>query len=209
MGLFWYLPLGASYQALTISRRNTFNQLVLDINSSIRDAVNEAADDDNIKYRVGYAEWDHWVSNEVDARMCSPSSNGDYPDSNQPDMHFIKPDTRPWFALQSDVDRPELRKRDMDFEEMLSSPRLSDSEKRQVNRLKAIMEARDKNIERTLYDSILYKPPNPRAVIKHKLNPRDPSPPGCPWDGGTGMTFGMGMPDHVGRNVSILYIHLT
>lgn len=29
--IFWYLPLGASYQALTISRRETFNQLVINI----------------------------------------------------------------------------------------------------------------------------------------------------------------------------------
>lgn len=206
--VFWYLPLGASYQALTISRRETFNQLVLDINKSIRDAVNEAAESDNIKYSVGYAEWDRWVSNELDARMCSPSSNGDYPDSNQPDMHFIKPDTHPWFGWQNDVERDELRKRDMDLEEMLNSPRLSTSEKRRINRVKAVMEARDRNIERTLYDSVLYKSPNPRAAVKHKLNPRDPSPPGCPGDGGADMTFGMGMPDHIGRNVSALRIYI-
>ncbi|KAJ4286332.1 hypothetical protein N0V90_013366 [Kalmusia sp. IMI 367209] len=55
----WLLPLGASYQALTISRRKTFNQLVLEINKAIRDAVDEAAKDDDIKYMVGYSEWDH------------------------------------------------------------------------------------------------------------------------------------------------------
>lgn len=86
-------------------------------------------------------------------------------------MHFIKPDRHPWFDWQSDVQRDELRKRDMDFEEMLSSARLSDSEKRQINRIKAVIDARDRNIERTLYDSILYKSPNPRAAVKHKLNP--------------------------------------
>lgn len=77
--ILWYLPLGASYQALTISRRNTFNQLVLDINKSIREAVDEAAEDKNIKYTVGYSDW---VSNVLNAGMCSPSSNGDYPDKN-------------------------------------------------------------------------------------------------------------------------------
>lgn len=120
-------------------------------------------------------------------------------------MHFIKPNTNPWYFWQKDVDRPELRKRDMELEEMLSSARLSASEKRQVKRVKAMMETRDKNIERTLYDSILYKSPDPRAVVKHKLNSRAPSPPGCPGNGGFDMTFGMGMPDHVGRNVSIPY----
>ena len=148
--VFWFLSLGATYRALTISRRNTFNQLVLDINQSIRDAVNEAAEGDKIKYKVGYADWDNWVSDELDARMCSPSSNGDYLDRNQPDMHFIKPDTHPWFAWQEDVERIELRKRDTDLEEMLNSTRLSNSEKRQVKRIKAIMEARDRRMERTL-----------------------------------------------------------
>ena len=178
---------------------------MLDINKSIRDAVNEAAGDDNIKYTVGYAEWDYWVSEELDAQMCSPSSNGDYPDKSQPDMHFIKPDTHPWFNWGSDVGRDELRKRDMDLEELMKSTRLSDSEKRRVNRLKAVMEARDRNIELTLYDSILYKSANPNAAVKHKLNPRDPAPPGCPGDGGPDMTFGLGMPDHIGQNVTISY----
>ncbi|KAF2007439.1 SGNH hydrolase [Amniculicola lignicola CBS 123094] len=198
--VFWYLPLGASYQALTISRRNTFNQLVLDINKAIREAVNDAAADSNIKYRVGYSEWDRWVSEEVDAQMCSPSSNGDYPDKNQPDMHFIKPDTHPWFGWQTDVERSELRKRDMDLDEMLSSPRLSASQKRHIKRVKAAMEARESAIERDLYDSVLYKSANPRAAVIHKLDRRAPKPPGCPGDGGSDMTFGLGMPDHIGQN---------
>ncbi|KAF1352947.1 hypothetical protein EJ07DRAFT_183145 [Lizonia empirigonia] len=142
----------------------------IDINKSIRDAFNEAAEDYNIKYTVGYADWGSWVSSELDARMCSPSSNGDYLDNNQPDMHFIKPDTPPWFGWQSNVQRDELRKRGMDFEEMLSSARLSHSEKRQINRIKAVMEARDRSIERTLYDSILYKSPNPRAAAPFHPN---------------------------------------
>ncbi|KAJ4286333.1 hypothetical protein N0V90_013367 [Kalmusia sp. IMI 367209] len=82
----------------------------------------------------------------------------------------------------------------------MSSTRLSDSQKRQVNRLKAVRKARDRNIEATLYDSILYKSPSPNAAVKHKFNPRDPAPPGCPGDGGADMTFGLGMPDHIGEN---------
>jgi lysophospholipase L1-like esterase len=204
--VFWYLPLGSSYQALTISRRETFNQLVLDINTAIRDAVDEVAEDENIKYKVGYADWDAWVSTELDAQMCSSSSSGDYPDFNQPDMHFIKPDTHPWWGWSEDVERTELRKRDIDLEDMLSSARLSNSERRQVNRIKSAMEARERSIERTLYDSILYKSANPRAAVRHMLNPRAPSPPGCPGDGGVDMTFGMGMPDRIGRNVSSLHV---
>lgn len=73
-----------------MSRRNTFNQLVLDINQFIRDAVDDAAKSGKINYKVGYTGWDDWVSTALDARMCSPSSNGDYPDPKQPDMHFIK-----------------------------------------------------------------------------------------------------------------------
>lgn len=204
--VFWFLPLGVTYQALTIARRNIFNQLVLDINQSIRNAVDEAAKNDKIKYKVGYADWDSWVSNEIDARMCSPSSNGDYPDSNQPNMHFIKPDTHPWISWEVQFQRTELRKRDTDLEEILNLTRLSDSEKRQVNRIKATMEARDRRIERTLYDSILYNSPDPRAAVRHKLNPRDPAPPGCPGDGSVDMTLGMGMPDYVGRNVSFFCV---
>jgi lysophospholipase L1-like esterase len=206
---FWYLPLGSTYQALSISRRETFNQLVLDINKSIREAINEVAEDENIKYKVGYAEWDGWVADELDAQMCSPSSNGDYPDKNQPDMHFIKPDTHPWFGWSDDFERTELRKRDMNLEDLLASARLSDSERRQVNRIKTAMEARERNIERTLYDSILYKSANPRADVRHKLNPRDPSPPGCPGDDGPDITFGLGMPDRLGRNVSSIHMIVT
>lgn len=203
--VFWYLPLGSSYQALTISRRNAFNQLVLDINKSIREAINEVAEDANIKFKVGYAEWDAWVAEELDAQMCSPSSNGDYPDKNQADMHFIKPDTHPWFNWGSDVGRhDELRKRELDPEDTMAFARLSDSEKRQVNRVRAAMEARERHIERTMYDSILYKSANPAAAVRHKLDSRAPGPPGCPGDGGVDMTFGLGMPDHIGRNVSSL-----
>ncbi|KAH7556112.1 hypothetical protein BM1_06638 [Bipolaris maydis] len=206
----WFLPLGASYQALTVARRLTSNKLVPDINSAIRAAVNAAAEDSDIKYLVGYSDWDWWVTEEVDGQMCSPSSNGDYPDPRQPDMHFIKPDTHPFFGWQSQVGRDSPRKReldfDMDLEEMLSSPRLSKSEKRQVKRVKAAMEVREDHLRRTMYDSILYKSPDPRATVRHKLDRRAPSPPGCPGDGGPDMTLGLVLPDHVGANVTD---HLT
>lgn len=205
----WFLPLGSTYEALTKARRHTFNQLVLDINKAIREAVDQASESDKINYKVGYAEWDDWVSKELDARMCSPSSNGDYPDPKQPNMHFIKPDTHPWGGWENDFDRQELRRRDIDLDELLNSTRLSSSEKRRVNRLKAMMETRDRNIERTLYDSVLYKSPDPRAAVRHKLDPRAPSPPACPGDGGFDMTLGMGMPDRVGQNVSILHTHAS
>lgn len=191
---------------MTVARRLTSNKLVPDINSAIRAAVNAAAEDSDIKYLVGYSDWDWWVTEEVDGQMCSPSSNGDYPDPRQPDMHFIKPDTHPFFGWQSQVGRDSPRKReldfDMDLEEMLSSPRLSKSEKRQVKRVKAAMEVREDHLRRTMYDSILYKSPDPRATVRHKLDRRAPSPPGCPGDGGPDMTLGLVLPDHVGANVS-------
>lgn len=90
----------------------------------------------------------------------------------------------------------------MDLEGVLSSARLFTSEKRQGNRLKAVMEARDRIIERALYDSFLCESCN--AAVRHELNPRDLLPPGCPGDGGPDMIFGMGVPDYIGRNVSIL-----
>ncbi|KAL1797185.1 hypothetical protein ACET3X_003791 [Alternaria dauci] len=162
--------------------------------------VDQGAESDKINYGVGYAEWDDWVSKELDARMCSLSSNGDYPDPKQPNMHFIKPDKHPWGGWGNDFELQELRKRDMDLDELLSSTRLSNSEKRRVSRVKAMMEIRDRNIERTLYDSILYKSPDPRTAVRHKLDQRAPSPPGCPRDGGFNMTLGMGMTDRVGQN---------
>lgn len=197
--VFWFLPLGNSYIPLTVARRERFNALVVKINKAIRDAVDEIADDSSIKYKVGYAHWDSWVTEEVDGQMCSPSSNGDYPDRNQPDMQFIKPDTHPWFNWLSDGNRDELLRRSVNGEEV-NPARLTESDKRAINRVKAAAEARDRELNRTLYDSVLYKSPDPRAVARHQLNPRDPEPPGCPGDGGADITFGLGMPDTVGRN---------
>lgn len=197
----WFLPLGLLYEPLTISRRERFNELVIGINDALREAVDDIADDENIKYKVGYAEWDRWVWDVVDGQMCSPSSNGDYPDDDQPDMQFIKPDTHPWFSWGSDVGRDELRKRGLEAGNITYAD-LTEAEQRSVDKLKAALEARDRSLERTLYDSILYKSPDPRAVAKRRLNPRAPSPPGCPGDENWDPTFGLGLPNSVGRNVS-------
>lgn len=100
---FWWLKPLRSPEKLSIQRRKRFNDLVLGINGAIAKAVNEVADDDTVKFKVGFADWDKWVYKAVDGQMCSTKSNGDYPDPNQPDMQFIKPDTHPWFNWASDI----------------------------------------------------------------------------------------------------------
>ncbi len=55
-----------------------------------------------------------------------------------------------------------------------------------------------------MYESILYKSPNPRAVALYELDPRGdtPSPPNCPGDNDKGFdpTLGLGLPDTFGKN---------
>src|SRR6187399_1315794 len=59
-------------------------------------------------------------------------------------------------------------------------------------------------IAEELYESILYKTPDPRAVALHELNPRGdtPAPPDCPGDSDKGIdpTLGLGLPDTFGKN---------
>ncbi|KAH6684920.1 SGNH hydrolase-type esterase domain-containing protein [Plectosphaerella plurivora] len=171
-----------SWARLTKSRRETFNEMVLNINEAIRDAVDDAAKDSSIKYKVGYAEWDRWVWDEVDGQMCSPNSKGYYPDDNQKDMQFIKPNTHPYLGI--------FGKRD-------------ELQKRQVNRVKASLEARDRALAKSMYDSVLFNSPAPGAEVRHRLNKRAPAPPGCPGDDQwiIGQMFSaLGMPDWIGRN---------
>jgi hypothetical protein len=205
--VFWFLPLGATYRALTISRRNTSISWPL---TSTSPSVTPPTTPPRVTRPITRLATPDGMTGSLlfpMPRMCSPSSNGDYPDPKQPDMHFIKPDSDSWFGWSGEFERTELRKRDMDLEEMLNSSRLSNSEKCQANRIKAMMEAHDRRLERTLYDSILFKSPHPRAAIRHKLDPQAPSPLGCPGDGGADMTLGMDTPDHVGQNASIICLH--
>lgn len=199
---FWMIPLRKlSFESLTKSRRERFNKLVLGINKALGEVVDEAAKDDDIGYKVGFAQWDAWVT-DVDGHMCSSKSNGNYPDPNQPDMQFIKPDTHPWLGWSEDV-KNELRRRDAQ-----TLDDLAPEEQREYLQWEKEMKRRAEVYEASIYDSILYKSPAPAAGALHQLDRRAPAPPNCPGDGGGDWTFGLGMPDSVGRNVSIVAMSL-
>ncbi|KAK2594664.1 hypothetical protein QQS21_007640 [Conoideocrella luteorostrata] len=185
---FWWLKPIRSVEKLTLERRKRFNKLVTSINGAIAEAVNEAAaDDSKIKYKVGFADWNKWVYEGVDGQMCSTKSNGDYPDPNQPDMQFIKPDTHPWFNWADDI-RTELRRR---------GP--SKNERRVLENMRAQYENKFKLDER-IYDSPLYKSVNPPAIARSILSRRDPQAPGCPGDDSWDKTRGLGLPNKIGAN---------
>ena len=166
---------------LTIQRRDMFNDLVVQINAIIKSVVDEAAADPNIKFNIGFSNWDIWPSSGVSGQMCDPSSSGAYPDPDQPDLQFFKPITS--------TGELELRSLDPVAEEM---------------RQRFLEKLVKKDLEEeSLYDSLLWKSPNPAADALHKLDPRAPSPPGCPGDGqitlGKVITLNLGMPDSFGR----------
>ena len=193
---FWMVPLRKlTFESLTKSRREQFNDLVLGINRVLGEVVDEIAEDSTIGYKIGFAQWDQWTT-KVDGRMCSSKSNGNYPDPNQPDMQFIKPDTHPWLGWGNDV-KDELRRR-----EAQSLDDLTPQEQLEYLHWEKEMKRRAEAYEESIYDSILYKSPAPGAEVVHQLDKRAPAPPNCPGDGDMDWTFGLGMPDSIGRNVS-------
>uniref|UniRef100_A0A0D2Y6C7 SGNH hydrolase-type esterase domain-containing protein n=1 Tax=Fusarium oxysporum (strain Fo5176) TaxID=660025 RepID=A0A0D2Y6C7_FUSOF len=97
-------------QKTTIAHRHRFNALVKKINRATADAVNEISKDDEVKYIIGFSDWNPWVTDaSFDGQMYSPFANGDYPSKGQPEMHFIKPPTNP-----TPGERDELKKRGLD-----------------------------------------------------------------------------------------------
>ena len=193
---FWMFPLRRfSFESLTKSRREKFNNLVISINKALGEVVDELVDEGNLGYKLGFAQWDKFVSEAVDGQMCSTNSNGNYPDENQPDMQFIKPDTHPWFNWSEDV-RHQLRRRDAQ-----TLDDLDPDEREEYLRWEAEMKRHAQVYEDSIYDSVLYKNPSPAAEALHRLDKREPAPPGCPGDGAVDFTFGLGMPDSIAENV--------
>lgn len=78
---------------LTIARRKAFNSLVDKINSAILDVVEETNKAGKMKYKVGFSDWDPWVYDGVDGQYCDPQGYGFYPDPDQPQLQFFKPNT--------------------------------------------------------------------------------------------------------------------
>ena len=179
----WDLPF-IRRQKLTIARRHRFNALVKKINSAIADAVTDISKDSKIKYKVGFADWNPWVTHaDIDGQMCSPSSSGDYPDKNQPGMHFIKPGTNP------NVVRDELRKRSFDEDDAALAAELKDE-----------LEAQEEAAPQRIWGSKFFNSPNPSEMVRRVLRRRDPKDPGCPGDGNWDYTMGLGLPNKIGAN---------
>ncbi|KAM0417196.1 hypothetical protein ACHAPT_012833 [Fusarium lateritium] len=150
-------------------RRKRFNKLIRAINNATVQAVNEIADDNKVKCKIGFADWNPWVSQAVSGQMCDPKSNGDYPDENQPDMQFIKPDTHPWINWRAEVDSQELKRRaleDPEFRENL----IAEQKKREMR------------LEESIWSSSFFNSPNPPTIVRRILNRREPKAPGCPGD---------------------------
>lgn len=168
-------------QKLTLARRHRFNALVKKINSAIAEATTEVAKEGKIKYKVGFADWNPWVVDaDVDGQMCSTSSKGDYPDENQPEMQFIKPNTYGGFIDD------ELRKREFDDVESA----VAEEE----------MQAMEKHAVSQIWSSKFFNSPNPPEIVRRVLRRRDPKAPGCPGDDGWDITQGLGLPNRVGAN---------
>ncbi|KAI4591931.1 hypothetical protein KJ359_012062 [Pestalotiopsis sp. 9143b] len=178
-----YATLWPGNSGLTIDRRNVFNDLVVQINNIIKDVVDEAASNSDYKWKIGFSNWDPWVRDGVNGQMCDPDGSGDYPDPEQPDLQFFKPDTS---VSDDDID---LKKRHEEYGPL--------AEKRRA----ALAEVERRNLQTELYNSLLFNSVNPRAEAKHKLDRRSPSPPKCPGDTDDEIQPpGIGLPDWVGKN---------
>jgi hypothetical protein len=191
---------------LTVERRTKFNTLVENINKAIFEVVEEFDKDTKIKYRATFSDWSSWPG-IVDGQFCSPSSSGAYPDPKQPELLFIKMDTR----AVAGHDPDQLKRRgDNNGTELLDSGNnngpesvseaddVEDDDDSSAMR-QHVEEYRDRLKGRLtrehIHDSLLYKSANPRAEVLHKLDARAPTPPGCPGDGLPGVPLGLGLPD--------------
>ncbi|KAF4996992.1 hypothetical protein FGRMN_4132 [Fusarium graminum] len=169
-------------QKLTVERRKRFNSLVQKINRATAEAVTEVAEDHEIKYKVGFADWNPWVKqSRIDGQMCSPSSEGDYPDEKQPNMHFIKPDTNP-----ENIYPDELKRRGLDTTDELH-PEM-DLESR----------AEAKRAAESIWGSKFFNSPNSPALVRRVLSRREPQAPECPGDHDRDLTLGLGLPNSYG-----------
>ncbi|PWY82996.1 SGNH hydrolase [Aspergillus heteromorphus CBS 117.55] len=157
--------------ALTKEHREKFNTLVVNINKAIKDVVHELSPSTDSYPFIGTADWDAFVREGLHGEFCRPESTGQYPDPSQPNLAFFKPDTT------IGGKRELKKKRDIS---------LMDGHKAEIDIGNS-----------ALYKSTLYNSPNPGAAVLHRLDPRTPSPPGCPGD--DGISFGVGLPDRWGR----------
>jgi len=163
---------------LTIEKRKKFNDLVVAINKAIRSVIADLEKDGSLNYKIGFSNWDPWARDGVKGQMCDPSSSGMYPDRSQTNLQFFKP----WTYVNKN-EQMELRKREDQF-----------PHERDIDTFA------DDNIDPSIYDSILWKSPSPKAEVLYKLDKRAPSPPSCPGDNDwLDPTLGLGLPDSFGK----------
>ncbi|KAM0547532.1 hypothetical protein ACHAPJ_010276 [Fusarium lateritium] len=168
-------------QTLTIARRHRFNALVRKINRATADAVNDIAQDGDVGYKIGFADWNPWVTDaSIDGQMCSPSAEGDYPSKDQPQMQFIKPPTNP-----KPGEREDLKKRGINVSDY------SDHSQGELSRKRAA---------ESIWRSRFFNSANPQELVRRVLGRGDPKPPGCPSDDERDWTMGLGLPNTIAEN---------
>ena len=133
---------------LTIEKRKKFNDLVVAINKAIRSVIADLEKDGSLNYKIGFSNWDPWARDGVKGQMCDPSSSGMYPDRSQTNLQFFKP----WTYVNKN-EQMELRKREDQF-----------PHERDIDTFA------DDNIDPSIYDSILWKSPSPKAEVLYKLD---------------------------------------
>ncbi|KAM7185746.1 SGNH hydrolase-type esterase domain containing protein [Naviculisporaceae sp. PSN 640] len=187
---------------LTTTRREKFNTLVNNINNAIKEVVEE--NDGTKPYRIVYGDWAD-LPDKIDGQMCSPRSSGHYPDPDQEGLLFFKPDTH---VHEGHIG---LRRRSENGTLTPEEAALFEAEKEREAKQHAQWHAEQEAYAREmkaryphnedLYDSLIFRSPNPDAEALHKLDPRSASPPNCPGDGNTGIVgeaaevLGLGLPD--------------
>ncbi|KAK0612014.1 SGNH hydrolase-type esterase domain-containing protein [Immersiella caudata] len=179
---------------LTIARRQRLNTLVHNINRAIKEVVDEYQRDPNRSYDIAFSDWSEWPA-DVGGQFCDPRSSGRYPDANQPDLLFFKPDTT--MGLRFSQDRNFERRDLVAAKANLTSgdQPFSDEDWQETDPVEAEAEAL-----REIYRSSMHLSPDPRAEVLHRLDARAPAPAGCPGDEGISPpNLGFGLLDFIGR----------
>lgn len=184
---------------LTIARRTRYNKLTTDLNEALQRVVSDVEGD--VGYHIGFSDWDPWVDQGVDGQMCSEKSTGAYPDKNQPDLLFFKPDSRKmidrsWVPLEQ-RDLHDLQARSNNDTEPAPAaidaagelrahvPGLSHDQAERIvaegvaRRETAASDVDMYGVDKSIYRTRLWQSVNPRAAALHKLDPRTPAVPGC------------------------------
>ncbi|GAB1203988.1 hypothetical protein APSETT445_002636 [Aspergillus pseudonomiae] len=106
----WAFPaIGGPFNSLPVDlrRRKEYNELVKITNMGIEKTIDKMRER-GVKYRLRFADWDGWASEpRVAGQFCWPGSTGEYPDPEQPNLQFFKPDTK------KKAIHDEVKKRDM------------------------------------------------------------------------------------------------